>query len=288
MKPTLAIILCLWLFGNLNGQSIHGRVVDFNTGEALEYVSIGVLNTRYGTITDERGEFSLVVTDLSPDSTLRISMIGYHSQTFSLRELKNESRVIQLVVKPVQIGEVTVKPFGEARKIGTTGFNRIGNWCGWGGSRFGKGHELGTEVDLGDSPVFIQSLHVHVHRQAYDTSWYRLHIRTLENGLPKEELLTDNVIVSISKESGWVELDLREYNIVQVGQVALILEWLKVSGINEDRTMRINKKVTSEYVLFNQKKRSGCIFSRWGVEAHWTRADNSSPSIYLTVLNPAS
>ena len=154
----------------------------------------------------------------------------------------------------------------------------------WGGSRFGRGHEIGTEADLGDSPSYIESLHVHVHRQAYDTSWYRLHIRTLEDDLPREELLTDNVIVSISEESGWVELDLRGYNIVLTGQVAVTLEWLKVGEVCEDRTMKINGKVTTEYVLFNQKKRSGCIFTRWGVEADWTRSDISSPSIYLTVL----
>lgn len=284
MKSTLAFLLYFYILADLNGQSIHGRVVDSNTLVPLEYVSIGVLNTRMGTITNEKGEFSLAVKNLSPDSILRISMIGYESQTYSLGELPNEGMTIQLVVKPVQIGEVTVKPFGDAVEIGTTNFTRIGNCCGWGGSRFGRGNEIGTEVDLGDSPAYIQSLHVHVHRQAYDTSWYRLHIRTLEEGLPMEELLTDNVIVSISEESGWVELDLREYSIVQTGQVALTLEWLKVGAVYEDRAVKINGKPTSEYVLFNQKKKSGCILTRWGVEADWTRSDASSPSIYLTVL----
>ncbi len=240
MKPALVIFLHFLVFVTLNGQSIQGRVVDLNSGEALEYVSIGVLNTRYGTITNEKGEYSLVVNDLSPDSILRISFIGYESQIYSLKELLNENEIIRLVVKPVQIGEVTVKPFGEAVKIGTTGFTRIGTWCGWGGSRFGKGNEIGTEMDMGDSPSYLQSLHVHVHRQAYDTSWYRLHIRTLEEDLPGEELLTDNIIVSISEESGWVELDLREYNIVLTGQVAVTLEWLKVGEVYEDRAMKIN------------------------------------------------
>ncbi len=284
MKPALALLLFFWLLIDLHGQSIQGRVVDSNSGEALEYVSIGVLNTRYGTITNEKGEYSLVVNDLSPDSILRISFIGYESQIYSLKELLNESEIIKLVVKPVQIGEVTVKPFAEAVEIGTTGFTRIGTWCGWGGSRFGKGNEIGTEMDLGNTPSHIKSLHVHVHRQAYDTSWYRLHIRTLENDLPFEELLNDNVIVSISEESGWVELDLRDYNIVLTGQVAVTLEWLKVGEVYEDRTMKINQKVTAEYVLFNQKKKAGCILTRWGVEADWTRADISSPAIYLTVL----
>jgi hypothetical protein len=184
MKPTLALLLYLCLLIDLNGQSLHGRVVDSNTLEPLEYVSMGVFNTRLGTITNDKGE------------------------------LPNEGLTIKLVIKPIKIEEVTVRPFGEAVEIGTASFSRIGNWCGWGGSRFGRGNEIGTEMDLGDSPAYLQSLHVHVHRQAYDTSWYRLHIRTLEDDLPREELLFENVIVSISEESGWVELDLREYNII--------------------------------------------------------------------------
>jgi len=68
------------------------------------------------------------------------------------------------------------------------------------------------------------------------------------------------------------------------GKVAVTLEWLKVSKNSEDRTMKINGKATSEYVLFNTKKKKGWIYSRWGVEANWSLGTTGSPSIYLTVL----
>ncbi len=184
---------------------------------------------------------------------------------------------------PIPLAEVSITPLGEPYSIGTTQYNRHGNWCGWGGSRFGKGHEIGTKMDLGDQPVHIRKLHVHVHRQAYDTIWFRLHIRSLKDEKPFDELLTSNVIVAIDEEKGWVELDLDKYKIVQQGEVSISLEWLKISGINEDRAMKINQKVTTEYLLFNTKKNQGIIFTRWGVEGKWNTGSEGSPAMYLTV-----
>lgn len=269
---------------NAESQLVAGRVIDSNSKEALEYVSLGILNTRIGSISDENGDFRIELGNLPPTNVLRVSMIGYESQTFALGDLSENQHLIELVRTPIPLEEVIVKPYKEEGTVGTTSFTRIGNWCGWGGSRFGKGHEIGSPIDLGSQPVLLKSLHVHVHRQAFDTSFYRLHIRTLENMLPKEELLKSNVILTISAESGWVEMDLSDYHIVLEGQVAVSLEWLKVQGVNEDRAMEINKKLTTEYVLFNTKKKLGSTFTRWGVEAEWNSHNEGSPSIYLSIL----
>jgi hypothetical protein len=67
------------------------------------------------------------------------------------------------------------------------------------------------------------------------------------------------------------------------GEVAVTLEWLKVSGINEDRSLKINKKVTSEYVFINTGKNDGCIYIKWGVEKKWDTGNEGSPAFYLTV-----
>jgi len=120
-------------------------------------------------------------------------------------------------------------------------------------------------------------------RQAYDTIWFRLHIRNLKDEKPYKELLNSNVIVAIDEERGWVELDLDEYRIVQQGEVAVSLEWLKISGINEDRAMKINDRLTSEYLLFNTKKKQGIIFTRWGAEGKWNTGAEGSPAMFLTV-----
>ncbi|MCK5171504.1 MAG: hypothetical protein KAQ75_16615 [Bacteroidales bacterium] len=88
--------------------------------------------------------------------------------------------------------------------------------------------------------------------------------------------------MTISKESGWVEFDLKKYNLYLKGDVAVTLEWLEVFGKNEDRTMKINKRVQDAYVLFKNEKNHYGLY-RWGTEAKWKINKKSSPSMYFTV-----
>jgi len=283
MKRLLSFTLFSLLTFNLFCQTITGKVVDSSNGSPLEYASIGVVNTPSGTITDKQGNFKVDITGLSPESIVRISMISYKPQQFTIKELVDNKNHIKLIETPMQIAAVVIKPWGKPKKVGTTSFNRWGNWCGWGGSSFGRGHEIGTRIVLGATPVRLNSLHIHVHRQAFDSSLYRLHIRTIIDKLPADELLTSNIILSITEESGWVDIDLKKYNIVLMDDVAVTLEWVNVMGVNKNRAMKINNKQRAEYVLFNSKRKQGTTFTRWGTEAKWVMKNDGSPSIYLTV-----
>jgi len=180
----LTIFFCITV--QVQAQTIEGRVIDSHIGSPLEYVGIGIVNSRTGAITDENGYFRIETRNESSESIVRISMIGYEPQVFAFEELTKKHNTIRLIEAPVLIDEVIIKPFSKSKKLGTTSYNRIGSWCGWGGSRFGSGHEIGTRIDLGISPVFIRSLHVHVLRQAFDTSLYRLHIRSIVDTIPSD------------------------------------------------------------------------------------------------------
>lgn len=283
MKLLSILFFPLILNTNLNSQVISGKILDSSNGEPLEYASLGVINTTIGTITDARGNFKIDVSGLSQKAQVRISMISYLPQTYTIDEFSQKGNTIKLIAVPTQLEEIIIKPSGKWRKIGTTGFNLFGNWCGWGGSNFGKGNEIGTKLELGVSSVQLKNLHIHVKRQAFDTSVYRLHIRTIVGKTPQDELLTKNIILKISKESGWVDFDLSKFSIVLKGEVALTLEWIKVIGVNKNREMKINHKSTSEYVLFTQKRNGGCIYTRWGSEAKWNINEDGCPSIYLIV-----
>ena len=209
-------------------------------------------------------------------------MIGYKSQTYSIEELANRDIDIKLAESFIEIAEVIVKPTLKERKVGITGFNRSSGWSGWGGIHIRKGYEIGTKIELGDQLVKIKSLHVRLHRQAFDTSMYRLHIRSIKDTIISDELLTSNIIVSISQESGWVTIDLEEHNIFLSGDIALTLEWLDVKGLNKDRAIKINDRIQDSYILFKNKKNHYGIY-RWETEANWIINKNSSSSMYLTV-----
>jgi len=267
---------------DLKTSNITGIVLDSKTGKPLEYASVGIINTQFGGVTDANGSFSFEVKGLSANASIRFSMIGYAPQVYKVDEYLSKNGQIQLEETPVVIPEVIIKPSNKTRKVGVTSFDRFGQWCGWGGLQFGRGNEVGTRIDLGPKPVLLSKLHVRILRQSFDTSCYRLHIRPYKNNTVGDELLTSNIIIYLTKESGWDEVDLGKYNLVFSGEVVFTLEWLKVKGNNENRAMKINKKISKAYILFRTKNDNRGMF-RWGIEANWFANNPISPAMYLTV-----
>jgi len=283
MKTLPLLILSLFLSLPFYGQTITGNVFDASTGEPLIYASIGVIETSVGTITSEKGNFKLEVKNLPNKSIIRFSMIGFKAKTFTIEELTNQGNAIRLENETYKLPEVIVTPGGKLKKVGTTSFS-LKSICGWGGTDFGKGWEIGTKIDLGDTPERLKSLHVRVYKQSYDSSLFRLHIRNIVDNLPANELLKTNILVSISKETGWMAIDLSNYNLVFDGEIALSLEWIKVAGMDLNKLITANgNKQRFPAVTFSVKQKEGLTFTKWGTEAKWAIHDNSSPSIYLTV-----
>jgi len=279
----ISTVFLFFLTLQLQAQLISGKVIDYSSGKPLEYVNLGVIDTPIGITTNEKGEFGLDIKGQSPKAKIRISMIGYKPQTFSIEELTNKENIIKLVNEPIQLSEVTVKPFlGKLKKVGTTSSTFHGEFCGIGGAQRGKGYEIGTKIELGSKPVLLRSLHIYMHNQSFETSLFRLHIRNIVNNLPFEEQLTENIMIPITKRSGWVDIDLTKYNLVFNDNIALTIEWIKVNTTNKTKFIKVNGK--NEYcILFNMKQKHGSIYTKWGSESKWSWKEGSSPSFYLTV-----
>ena len=276
----ISTIFLFFLTLQLQAQLISGKVIDSSSEKPLEYVNLGVIDTPIGITTNEKGEFSFDTKGQSPKAIVRISMIGYIPQTFPIEALTNKENTIRLVNEPIQLGEVIAKPFkGKQKIIGTTD-NKHGGIGGWGGTQFGSGHEIGTKLELGSSPIFIKSFHIYLTKQSFECSVLRLHIRSIANNLPSEELLTENILIQLTKKSGWVNIDLKKYNLVFSGDVALSLEWVNVIGLK--RLIKVNG-VKGANLHFRMNDKQGRTYTRWGTEAKWTYRDGMSPCYYLTV-----
>jgi hypothetical protein len=211
-----------------------------------------------------------------------VTIISYKEQSFTIEQLLKQANVIKMEPAPVQLPEIVIKP-GKPFRTGVVNYTRIGHWCGWGGTQFSKGWEKGTKISLGNAPVQLLNFNVHMHRQAFDSSIYRLHIRSLVNNAPYDELLTRNVIFKADKESGWVRVDLRDYNIILRGDIAVTMEWVKVYGVIKNRAMNFNGGLQTEYVLFNTKANQGPAYEKRSSQDKWRILDNHRPAMYLTV-----
>lgn len=282
MTKFSSTLLCLLTFYfTINAKTIKGTVLDARTSNPLEYVNIGVLNTHFGTISNEKGEFLLDIKEHPENAKIRITMIGYEEVELKLKDFNSDIKVIKLQPKTFEIEQVVAKPNGKYSKIGVT--NRsMRKLCGWGGDQRGKGHEIGLKIDLGEKLVRLESLHVRMHRQSWDTTVFRVHVRDLINNLPNEELINQNIIINVTQQKGWAKFDLSQYNIVLKGEIALSLEWLKVLGFNNKLT-KVNSQGKVANVLISTQKTDGLSFVRWGIQKEWNSHSKSIPSIYLTV-----
>jgi len=272
MKNGLAkLLMIVFLLSSINvdGQTVKGMVIDANSKEPLTYVNIGVVGTSLGTITNLHGNFSLNIGKTEEQEVVRFSMIGYESQELAVSDLNNEG-VIELLETPVLLDAVTVKPKKFIKKrVGTKSTSKL-TVTGWYG--VGKGYENGIKIKVKNG-VLLEILHFYIAKNDFDSVLLRMHIRKIVNDRPSEEMLTENILIPVSIESGWVDVDLKSYDLSYTQNFALTLEWLEAWGGNETPNLLLSMSIVK-----------GMIYSKVASEANWIIWKNKSPGIYLDVL----
>lgn len=257
-------------------QSISGKVVNESTQEPLAYVSIEIVNKNSGTVTSEDGSFKFNIASFSPQSKVRISMIGFEAQIIQLKDLINHENVIRLKELPVQLSEVIVRPQKQKHKTIGTKSSTTKTMTGWGGcgncSENLGGIERGIQLDI-DKTVFVEKVNFHIAYLGYDSMLLRLHIRKIENDNPGDELLKNNIYIR-AKSEGWQEIDLRRYNLSFSADVAVSLEWVKAWGKVKGKENSMKLSVA----LFKGK-----LLAKDTHGGNWTISKHASPGIYLTV-----
>ena len=283
MKSLSILFLSAFIASQAHGQVISGKTTNHDSGKPLEYVNIGVVGESAGTISDMQGNFRLEIKGLPSDKEVRFSMIGFESKVYTIGELLNEDNNIELTAKAFVLEEVTITPRKKLHKVGTTACS-MNSICGWNGNQYGKGSEIGVKIELGDLPVSIRTLHARLFHLSFDSVLCRLHIRDIAGDLPQNELLQENIYITVTPKLDWAKFDLSRYNLVLSGDVALTLEFVNVFGLKNNKLKKMgNGKKPEAVVLFRSKKGKGNFYSKWGSEANWIKITDESPTFYLTV-----
>ncbi|HET7566230.1 MAG TPA: carboxypeptidase-like regulatory domain-containing protein, partial [Gemmatimonadaceae bacterium] len=106
MKRLLSAILVLMCPAILHAQaSVHGTVIDQQTGAPIFGASVIVTGTTIGTTTSDAGTFTVMAT--SPITSLTVSSLGYTTDTVSVTN-ESEALRIRLVPSPVELPGVQV------------------------------------------------------------------------------------------------------------------------------------------------------------------------------------
>src|SRR5690606_11029224 len=97
-------------------QAVRGRVVD-SQGAPLPGVTVSVMGTSQGALTDTDGNFAL--TNVPQNSTLQFSFVGMETREIPANEASSLSNVIMSEEAPLE--EVVVVGYGTVRKRDLTG-----------------------------------------------------------------------------------------------------------------------------------------------------------------------
>jgi hypothetical protein len=111
--------ICLNSFSQVSDSTVvKGTVVDAKTGMPLTGVSILFVSTTVGTVTDDKGQYSIQTRVLA--SKVGFSFIGYQSETRSISPGRVQTINISLKLSSISLDEVVVKP-------GKTGYKNKNN-----------------------------------------------------------------------------------------------------------------------------------------------------------------
>ncbi len=110
---TLSILLLSLNSKAQESESISGVVKDESSGDPLAGVSVVLLGTSNGTITDDNGAYEL--TQVNSSDTLKFSFLGYTDKLISVRQAKSQDEVL-LTPGDKALDEVVVIGYGTEKK----------------------------------------------------------------------------------------------------------------------------------------------------------------------------
>lgn len=220
---------------SISGKIIKGIVRDSKSNSALPYVNIGVPDKGIGTATDINGKFSLTLLASSADDTLKFSMVGYEDQIVDLRNwpgVEKSSLDIHLKEKANELKEVVV--LGDKLTTRVLGNKTQSKFFGGKFSSNDLGSELAIRIKIKKALTYLESFNVNISYNTSDSTTFRLNIYDVKNGFPGQNILTENILLRIGRQSGKMEFDLSKYNIIVKDDFFASLEWIdgnKNSGI---------------------------------------------------------
>ena len=272
-KTPLFLFAFLLSFTVLNAQHIlQGRIIDAFTKEPLPFVNIGVLKKELGTVSNEDGFFFLEVPDLFAKETLRFSMIGFDERDFQVADLEaillsNNTLVLaeqttfleEVVLTAEKKWDTRVSGNSTTSKLLITGFtsNQLGN-------------EIALFVKVKKTPAYIEGIQFSVVENIYPEVRFRVNVYSSDYRFPDENILKENIFVTLKQSEGLRSVDLKDYDILVDDDIFISLEW-----IDED--------LGSEGLWFSAGVFGKSIYARSTSQAEWKKQRGLSLGMSVTL-----
>lgn len=260
------LILPFFVLAQPGTIKLKGTIVDAANHTAIPFASLGVKGTNLGTVSNSKGQFELSVSEEHALDTLVIAMIGYKQQQLTVNELAqalkiNPEQALEAAVYSLQ--EVEVK--GSKLKTRSLGNEASPSGMGMTPFKFSNlGNEIGLLCKVKGRTTYLEEFNVDVFLNDFDTLFFRLNIYTLEDGMPKHNILQEPVYIQFTGKKGKASINLQPYDIAVDQDFVVSLEYVK--KLNK---VDLTRKDQSGLYFGAKKAFGGTVFTRSASQADW-------------------
>ncbi|MGA0896705.1 MAG: carboxypeptidase-like regulatory domain-containing protein [Flavobacteriaceae bacterium] len=226
------LVLALIPLTCLGQSELIGQVIDQDSKESLPFVNIGFVGKNIGTVSDGSGYFVLEFPEnISPETLLRFSMLGYETKEFSFEEfLKNNTLTIPLKEEVTTLNEVIVTTKRGSYQTKILGNNTTSKLIYAAFTTNKLGNEMGFVVRGRKKPMILKQFSISIVENDYGPIRFRLNFYDLNEGLPNKSLIDENIFIETDITSGIVRKDLSPYEIVIDQDFFIAIEWIEDLG----------------------------------------------------------
>jgi len=237
MKNTVTIFIII-LFSSINFAQekivFEGQVLDQQTLFPLAYVNIGFIDQGIGSISNENGNFELMLDEkkITQRSVIQFSIVGYNTVTYTYQELKTvleSSKTIYLSPAIQELGEITLKTkWGKKREFGYK--SKITSVFGYWKDKKALGGEIATLIPIRKQKVKLNDIRFFIEENFSDSIKIRLNIYKYRKKKPRANLLHTPVYFTITKKHGLETINIAQENIVVNSDFVVSIELIEVYG----------------------------------------------------------
>ncbi|MCJ7933242.1 MAG: alpha/beta fold hydrolase [Chryseobacterium sp.] len=229
-RNTLFILLSAASF---NAQVISGTIISKNENQPISYVKIGVEKKTNGTISDEKGHFSIDLSDLDPQQKVKIEVPGYELYQETVQDFKkHDLQKIFLTEKIKNIKEIAIKP----KKLVDKNWGvhtKTKNVMYFVNPALSKDDFLGeTALDFNAKKRSkIKNINLNIARYVSNQPVVmRYSIYSEKDGFPDKNILDEEITVELTEnmiKDGTYTLDVNDRNIWVQGKFFVGIQFLK-------------------------------------------------------------
>jgi hypothetical protein len=233
MKYTSTLFLVFFI-GAIYAQesTLSGQLKNAQNNEKLDYVNIGIANKNCGTVSDEKGNFSLKLNEkVNPNDTIVFSHIGFITKKILVSQLKATENSIEMIPSENTLKEVVVsfkkpkpKQFGRSSKgLSLMHFNFF--------SAFDKTVDDYLSRERGMEFHIKKDFNFNITSNDFKSVKFRLNFYKIENGMPSKILIEKDILFEVKDNKlGLFTLDLKPYDIYldkEMGDIAVTIQWIE-------------------------------------------------------------